>query len=140
MSLIQRKPHANSPLANLSPIDQQRLVDWLGCRTYTDVRQLAAQPAPDGLGLKISHGALVRFHNRVRQQEVLAKLDASGATIAALVQSSAVDIATLNRSTRNLLQIKTLDALRDPDFSFSDKPHAAKMALKLWTLDLREQQ
>src|SRR4051812_49691349 len=56
---------SQSKLRNLSPQDQQYVLDLCQDRRYEDVVPILAQPRPVGLAIKTSVSALCRFYNQV---------------------------------------------------------------------------
>src|SRR5688572_21947285 len=66
-----KKLRLQPALVGLTPDQQEQLAEWLDSGTYDKAIELAARPAPEGLGRTLSRGVLQRFYKKVEDMREL---------------------------------------------------------------------
>jgi hypothetical protein len=102
---------SQSKLQNLSPEDQQYILDLCQDRRYEDVVPLLAQPRPVGLSIKTSVSALCRFYNRVNPLGLRAEI--TGQLADGLQIRQDLSGPAFNSALLTLVQVHLLDSLKN---------------------------
>src|ERR1044071_5784438 len=68
-----RKTRIQKSLASLSEAQLEQLDLWLDTKTYAEVMELMAKPAPDGFGLVVSQSVLQLRYQRNQTARVLSE-------------------------------------------------------------------
>ena len=56
------KPDTKSFAEKISPEQHQQLIEWLAEHTHSEVRDLVAEPPPDGFGIDVSIATICRYY------------------------------------------------------------------------------
>ena len=137
--LLISASRSDERLANLDLEDKLVLVEWLRAGIpYRKIIELAAQPRPEGLDLKISLGSLSRFNQKTRLAERIA--DA-----AQMVQQISPDAKDSQAALEILAETHALHAMAAPDLDHAAFQQLARYLqrqqeykLRQRALDLRE--
>jgi hypothetical protein len=110
---------ASSPLAQLKPGDQHKLFTLLNSSTPARVRDLIAQPAPEGFGLTVSIEQIEQWASSVNPADLWFQLELTAETAAAIAQEYHRHFDNFNKAITLTLMKHTLHHLNESEINFT---------------------
>lgn len=132
MTTKLEKTRPDDVLGNLSPEQQNTILDWCEDRSFRAVLQKMAAAPPDGMGLEVHYTSLRRFYlKHFAERFVSERSEAMSQLAAAAEDAENADLTPFWLLTKESLEKAIFTRLQKDEFNQRDVTALLRMALRM---------